>query len=111
MDMVKSVAIFFLGLSSPVLVHVFHVTWGLVAPPEGGDVMSGILASFPANLVAGAVFIVSLIVIWRIVAKERMEKRKEQERREVDRGKYYELMSEVRDELRKLRDGGTTKTK
>ena len=109
--MVKGVAIFFLGLSSPVSVHVFHIVRGLVAPFEGGDVVSGILASFPANLVAGVVFIVSLIVMWRIAVKERVEKQKEQEKREVDRGKYYELMSEVRDELQKLRNDRTTESK
>ena len=109
--MVKGVAIFFLGLSSPVSIHVFHIVRGLVVPFEGGDVVSGILASFPANLVAGVVFIVSLIVIWRIAVKERVEKQIEREREEVDRDKYRELMSEVRDELRKLRDDGTTKCK
>ena len=109
--MVKGVAIFFLGLSSPVSIHVFHIVRGLVAPFEGGDVVSGILASFPANLVAGVVFIISLIVIWRIAVKERVEKQKEREKEEVERDKFSKLISEVREELRELRSGCTTKTK
>ena len=102
--MVKGTAIFFLGLSSPVLVHIFHVMQGLVAPPKEGDVMSGILASFPDNLIVGMVFIVSLVVVWRIVVKEHKEKQKEQKKRDNERDKFYELMSEVRDELRKLQN-------
>lgn len=109
--MVKSTAIFALGLTSPVLAHVFHIVWGLVIPAEGGSVMTGILASFPANLVAITVFVVALIVVWRVSVKEREAERRKQVSDKEERDKFSELMREIRDELRGLRGERTTKSK
>ncbi len=55
--MLKQIAIFTLGLTSPILVHISQTILGYISPSQRGDVMNGLMNSFPSNAIALILFI------------------------------------------------------
>ena len=98
--MVKGIAIYVLGLSSSVLLHIYHILSGTFNSSQRGDVMSGILASFPENLIALVLFIIAVVVIWKYEKRGRKEKQSEQkskkENEEAENSRHKEIIDAIK---------------
>ncbi|MFC1979677.1 hypothetical protein ACFLVS_02225 [Chloroflexota bacterium] len=77
----KPLAIFVLGLSSPIIVHIANIIYSLILPShDGGAVMSGILTSMPWNILAFIGFFGALaFLLWYGRQQGNREKLKETE--------------------------------
>ena len=73
--MVKHIAIFTLGLTSPILVHISRTILGFILPSQRGGVMGGLINSFPSNVIILILFIGASIYLYIIHRKTRDNKK------------------------------------
>jgi len=79
--MAKNIAIFILGFTSSILVHFANIIIGLA---KGDDVMSGIINSFPYNIIALVGFIGAILfLLW--YSKKQSKREEEKEKRSIER--------------------------
>lgn len=63
---INYIAIFLLGLTSTICIHIAQIAMGYIRSPEdSGDIVSGIINSMPYNIISLSIFLCSLVyIIW-----------------------------------------------
>ncbi|MFC2032956.1 hypothetical protein ACFLUB_00285 [Chloroflexota bacterium] len=101
------IAIFVLGLSSPILVHILHIIVGFISSSLRGGVMSGIIASFPYNAIAFIAFFASLgFIIWYLRQSKKRETDEENAKNKLMEETIRKAVRDAFDEANKTNTTG-----